>query len=99
MRRFGMIGIGIALGIFLACLVLGLNVVRPPECGEPSACGDDYLFPALPISMAVLISTLIYAIAQSKWQAASWPGYLKRTFLWGLGIGGVITVFSILHHG
>ena len=47
MNRIAKTTVGFLLGVFLAWLVLVFFVDVPPECGEPAACGDDYLLPQL----------------------------------------------------
>jgi hypothetical protein len=61
-----MVATGTAIGAAFAIAILAVFVHRPPECGEPSACDDDYLFPALYFSGLALISTMIVAAGLAK---------------------------------
>lgn len=87
MKRVVMIAVGLVVGLALAIAILGLFVHRPPECGEPAACGDDYLFPALYFSGLALASTVGFAVIQGRFQSASWWRFLVRISAWTALLG------------
>lgn len=66
MRRATLIGFGTLLGLAFAVAILGLFMHRPPECGEPAACGDSYLFPVIYYAGLALTSTVVIAAIQAK---------------------------------
>jgi hypothetical protein len=75
-----MSAIGFVVGLSMAILSLVLLVHRPAECGEPAACGDDYLFP-----VAYLALTLAMAFPVLSWVMAGksqchWLPFLYRLF-------------------
>lgn len=92
MSRFGMISLALAIGLILTCLVLILYVDRPPECGEPSACGNEHLFPALPVSDVVFFATVIYAVLMSNRHREDWPRHLKHVLLWSATVATLLTL-------
>ena len=61
-----MIGVGTLFGLAFAVAILGLFAHRPPECGEPAACGDEHLFPAIYFAGLALTSTVAIAAIQAK---------------------------------
>lgn len=82
MKRAGMVTLGGVAGLAIAIAILGLFVHRPPECGEPSACGDDYLLPALPMAGIAFAATLVFALVQSKLTPRNWRRYLLSMAAW-----------------
>lgn len=84
MKRSTMITVGTILGLVFAVAILGLFVDRPPECGEPSACGDEYLFPELYFSSIALASTVIVAVIQSRHQPANWRRFVVVMSSWAV---------------
>lgn len=59
MKRISVTAFGLLLGVGLAWMALATLVVVPAECGEPAACGDDHLYPAL---LPVIVSLLGFPI-------------------------------------
>ena len=51
-------GISALIGLCMAALVLTLFVDRPAGCGEPAACGDEWLFPALQYAAVAFIVSM-----------------------------------------
>lgn len=90
MKRAAMISVGLVVGLALAIAILGLFVHRPPECGEPAACGDDYLSPALYWAGAALASTVVFALIQVRPQSASWRRFLISLTTWSLVLGALM---------
>ena len=75
--------------------VLGLFVHRPPECGEPAACGDEHLFPTLYFSGLALGSTVVIAVIQARQSPrrflivmSSWAVLLTATLAITYAVGG-----------
>jgi hypothetical protein len=90
MKRAAMISVGFVVGLAFAIAILALFVHRPPECGEPAACGDDYLFPALYFSGAALASTVVFAAIQGRLQSANWQRFLVNLLSWAVVLGALI---------
>lgn len=59
MKRAAQLLLGGAVGALFGLMLLGLIVERPASCGEPTACGQDYLFPALYGALAILATGLL----------------------------------------
>ena len=85
-----MISVGLVVSLALAIAILGLFVHRPPECGEPAACGDDYLFPAFYFSGAAFASTVALAAIQGRLQSASWRRFLVSLTAWSVLLGALM---------
>jgi hypothetical protein len=89
--------LGVLLGLAAAILILGMFVHRPPECGEPAACGDDYLFPALPIAALVLLVPSVYSFILAK-KGSTWGtfagrmGLLVGLFALGTGVAKALQI-------
>ena len=92
-----MVATGTAIGAAFAIAILAVFVHRPPECGEPSACGDDYLFPALYFSGLALISTMIAAASLAKRFRAGPRGFFIGMASWStlLSIALVVTYITV----
>jgi hypothetical protein len=99
-KRLAKLGVGASLGFFFAALTLALFVHRPPECGEPAACGDDYLFPAMPLALLLWTATFAYALVLLRKTDPSWRAFLLRIGLFTvLVLFGMATVFGISTRG
>jgi hypothetical protein len=92
MKRVFMLVIGSVVAIAVAFAILVLFVHRPPECGEPAACGDDYLFPALYFAGIAFAATLAVAVFQSKPLSSKWSVFLLRMAVWVSAIAVAIAV-------
>jgi hypothetical protein len=92
MKRALMLAIGSVVAIAAAFVILGLFVHRPPECGEPAACGDDYLFPALYFAGVAFAATFAVAVVQSKQPSGKWSVFLLRMAAWVSAIAVAIAV-------
>lgn len=92
MKRVFMLVIGSVVAIAVAFAILVLFVHRPPECGEPAACGDDYLFPALYFAGIAFAATLAVAVFQSKPLSSKWSFFLLRMAVWVSAIAVAIAV-------
>lgn len=95
MKRAAMVSFGVLLGLAFAIAILGLFVHRPPECGEPAACGDEYLFPALYFAGLALCSTVAIAAIQARRSPrrfflvmSSWALMLTATLAITYAVGG-----------
>jgi len=92
MKRTGMMTVGFFLGLAFMVATVFLFVHRPPECGEPAACGDDYLFPALPIGLALWLIMFIYAFIIARQEEAKWDAFFRKigflAILFCTGISG-----------
>jgi hypothetical protein len=77
-----MIAVGFGVGLVFAVAILVLFVHRPLECGEPAACGDGHLFPALYFSGLALGATVAFAAVKRQPQAAHWRRYLVDLSSW-----------------
>ena len=75
-KRTSMSLLSLFVGLAFALVVMILFVERPPECGEPSACADDYLFPAAYFASAVVVGFLALGIYAGG--AESWRGSLRQ---------------------
>lgn len=92
MKRATMIGISAMLGLAFAVAVLRLFVHRPPECGEPSACGDEYLFPALYFPGLAFASTVVIAAIQARQSLVNWHRFLGVMSSWALLLTVVVAI-------
>jgi hypothetical protein len=90
MKRAAMISVGVVVGLAIAVAILVLFVHRPSECGEPAACGDDHIFPALYFSSAALASTVALAAIQGRLQSASWRRFLVGLTAWSALLGALM---------
>ena len=95
MKRALMLAIGGVLSITIALVILGLFVHRPPECGEPTACGDDYLFPALYFSGLAFAATFAVAVLQAKGATNKWSAFLLRMAAWVAVVACIIALAYI----
>ena len=77
-----MILLGFSIGLTLFISILWLFVERPYECGEPSSCGDDYLFPGLPIAVLALLATTGFAVIISKDIQITWRTFCLKLCVW-----------------
>lgn len=94
MKRLGMTAIGLLIGLASCVAVLALFVHRPPECGEPAACGDDYLFPALPIAVTLMLVPAVYSFFLGRRGCVSWMYFIRRIGIFlGLVVSGIVVAY------
>lgn len=61
---------GLAIGLLLAWMAMAFLVLVPAECGEPAACGDDYLYTAAIPAIASILAFPGMAAVLGKRQSA-----------------------------
>ncbi len=89
MKRIAMALIGLFVGLVFAIAVMVLFVERPPECGEPAACGDAYLFPAAYFALAAVVGFPALSICLGG--SDSWRGSYRK-----LALGAACVALLIL---
>jgi hypothetical protein len=82
MKRATMVVVGGVVGLAFAIAILGLFVHRPSECGEPAACGDAHLFPAIYFAGAAFVSTVVVSATKRGAGATSWRRFSVVMGLW-----------------
>jgi len=85
---------GLLIGLLLAWLTVALFISVPPECGEPAACGDEYLFPALWFIVLFAVGFPTVALVLSRGSPRSYTAILTRLGLSALGCAVLLIVFS-----
>ena len=100
MQRVSMAIVGLLVGLAFALVMLVVFVDRPASCGEPAACGDDYLFPAAYFALASAIgfpALGLYSGGANSWRSRFRPMALCSIVL-AFGILMVRALGVFTHH-